>query len=143
MPFVFFILPKSHYDSLKNFVVTNCLLLLIFRVRFSKAAPSNSAKDRGSAVALVKSSLWISMSADWVLGCSHSEWENWCLCGGIDRGEHMELGAEHQEMLRRGAGLQLLPLSDLGTSLLFKTISPKSFLGFTQQKMLNDSFGMK
>lgn len=121
MPFVFFTLPKPRHDSLKNFVSMNCLLFFIFRVRFSKAAPSNSAKDRGSAVALVKASLWISMSAGWVLGCSHSEWESWCLCGGIDRGEHMELGAEHQAMLERGAGLQFLPLNGLGTSLLFNS----------------------
>lgn len=52
-------------------------------------------------------------------------------------------GAEHQAMLRRGAGLELLPPSDLGTSLLFKLISPKPSSRDKQQKALNGSPGIK
>lgn len=37
----------------------------------------------------------------------------------------MELGAEQLAVLRRGAGLNLLPLSDLSASLVFKFISPE------------------
>jgi len=68
---------------------------------------------------LIKASSQIPAGAGWVLGCPHSEWESWCLRGGVDRGENTELGDEHQTMLRGGAGLKLLPLSDLGTPLLF------------------------
>lgn len=68
---------------------------------------------------LFKASPWISMCAVWA---AHKGNGN---VGVYVEGRAHGVGAERLAVLRRGAGLKLLPLSDLRASLVFIFINPK------------------